>query len=58
MDYGKHDEDAPLTLIEMMVDELSKENPDVILINGDYIKHGLASRNPLVNNFNQMIPIF
>lgn len=41
-----------------MVDELVKEKPEILLIGGDYVKHGLSSNDTNINNFYKMIPIF
>lgn len=68
MNLGYYDNDSPEDLIELMIDEMSytyfgskEENGkqlDAIFISGDFVFHGLASKNPSVNNWDKMVPIF
>lgn len=57
-DGGLYGEDAKLSLFKTMVDDLAaaQQPLDALMILGDFVIHGLSSREENVSNWDQMQP--
>ena len=53
---GVYGTDTPVPLFEAILENIKgqHENPDAILISGDFVVHGLASKNHTYNNWSEM----